>query len=350
MELLGVIKVFFLTALAFLVAVLWTPVLTNFLYKHRLGKQIRDAGTAPIFSKMHQSKAGTPTMGGILVWATAVILIAAFHYGNLLFGGVFFGTFTFFSRQQTLLPLGALVASAIVGLVDDYWNVRRIGPSGGGLRMRHRLILYTAIAVIGALWFYYKLGWDLLHVPFVGSFNIGWWYVPAFVLVIVATSFSVNETDGLDGLAGGVLLSSFAAYGAIAFVQGKTDLAAFCGVIVGALLAFLWFNVNPARFFMGDTGAMSLGVTLGIVAMLTNMALLLPVIGFVFVLESLSVIIQVASKKLRGKKVFLSAPIHHHFEAVGWSEPKIVMRFWIIAGVSAVTGLILALIDIGYYG
>jgi phospho-N-acetylmuramoyl-pentapeptide-transferase len=121
-------------------------------------------------------------------------------------------------------------------------------------------------------------------------------------------------------------------------------------VIVGALLAFLWFNVNPARFFMGDTGAMSLGVTLGIVAMLTNMALLLPVIGFVFVLESLSVIIQVASKKLRGKKVFLSAPIHHHFEAVGWSEPKIVMRFWIIAGVSAVTGLILALIDIGYYG
>lgn len=349
MELLAIIKIFFLTTLSFLVAVLWTPILTHFLYKFKLGKQIRDEASAPVFAALHKGKAGTPTMGGIIVWGTVLALILFFHYGAMLFGGKFFSTFTFLSRQQTLLPLGALVASALVGLVDDYWNIRRMGPKGGGLRMRHRLLLYAAIAAVGALWFFYKLHWDLLRVPFVGSFNIGWWYVPFFILVIVATSFSVNETDGLDGLAGGVLLSSFATYAAIAFLQGKTDLAAFCGAIVGALLAFLWFNINPARFFMGDTGAMSLGVTLGIVAMLTNTAFLLPVIGLVFVLESVSVIVQVASKKIRGKKIFLSAPVHHHFEAIGWSEPKIVMRFWIIAAVSSVAGLILALIDIGYF-
>ena len=350
MELLAVIKIFFLTTLSFVAAILWTPLLTHFLYKYKLGKQIRDAASAPIFSALHQGKSGTPTMGGILVWGTTLALVLIFHYGAALIGGSFFTTLNFLSRSETLLPLGALVASAVVGLVDDYWNVRRMGPKGGGLRMRHRLLLYAAIATVGALWFYYKLGWDLFRVPFVGSFNVGFWYVPLFILVIVATSFSVNETDGLDGLAGGVLLSSFASYAAIAFLQGKEDLAAFCGVICGALLAFLWFNINPARFFMGDTGAMSLGVTLGIVAMLTNTALILPVIGLVFVLESLSVIIQVTSKKLRGgKKVFLSAPVHHHLEAIGWSEPKIVMRFWIIAGVSAVMGLIMAMIDIGYF-
>jgi len=349
MELFDIIKIFFLTALSFAVAVSWTPLLTHFLYKYRLGKQIRDDGSAPVFAKMHEGKRGTPTMGGVLIWGTVLVIILVFYYVSVLFAGQPAAGFNFFSRQQTLLPLGVLIASALVGLVDDFFNVRRIGPKGGGLRMRHRLILYTLIAAFGAFWFYYKLEWDLLRVPFVGSYNIGWWYIPAFILVIVATSFSVNETDGLDGLAGGVLASCFAAYGCIAFIQGRADLAAFCGVIVGALLAFLWFNVNPARFFMGDTGAMSLGVTLGVVAMLTNAALLLPVIGFVFVLESASVIIQVASKKIRRKKVFLSAPIHHHFEAIGWSEPKVVMRLWIIATVTAAVGLVLFMIDHGFF-
>jgi len=349
MEVYGVIKIFFLTTVSFLVAISWTPLLTNFLYRHKLGKQIRDSKSAPIFSKLHQSKSGTPTMGGILIWVTVLMLALFFYFGNQWVGGPFFSWFNFLSRSQTLLPLGALVASAIVGLVDDYFNVRRIGPRGGGMTMRHRLLTYTVIALVGALWFYFKLDWDLLRVPFLGNFNIGWWYIPVFVLVIVSTSFSVNEADGLDGLAGGMLLASFGAFGAIAFMQGRTDLAAFCGVIVGALLAFLWFNINPARFFMGDTGAMSLGVTLGIVAMLTNMALLLPIIGFVFVMESASVIVQMTSKKFRGKKIFHSTPIHHHFEAIGWSEPKIVMRFWIVAGVTAVMGFVLALIDIGFF-
>ena len=342
---MSVIKVFIITTLSFLIAMIWTPFLVRFLQKHNFGKQIRDASKTPIYSELHKKKLGTPTMGGVLVWVTVAFLALFFYYLSKFTDWQVAGFLNFLTRPQTLLPLGALVSSAIVGLIDDLLNIKKIGENGGGLGMMHRILIYTAIAVVGAWWFYFKLDWDLFHIPFVGNFNIGIWYIPIFIVVIVATAFSVNETDGLDGLAGGTLLAAFAAYGAIAFSQGKIDLAAFCGAIIGALLAFLWFNIYPAKFFMGDTGAMSLGVVLGIIAMLTNTALFLPIICGVFVLESLSVIIQVLSKKIRGKKVFLSAPIHHHLEARGWLEPTIVMRFWVIAGVCAVIGVILVLID-----
>ena len=244
------------------------------------------------------------------------------------------------------MPLGALVITALIGLFDDWLDVRGKGVfGGGGLKLRHRLLIYTLIAIAGALWFYFKLDWFVFHVPFLGNFEIRAWYIPIFIFVIVATSFSVNETDGLDGLAGGTLIAAFVAYGVIAFSLGRYDLATFCGVIIGALLAFLWFNIPPARFYMGDTGAMSLGVTLGIIAMLTNSALLLPVIGLVFLIESLSVIVQTISKRLRGKKIFISSPIHHHFQAAGWPEPKVVMRLWVISGIGAALGLMLFLMD-----
>jgi phospho-N-acetylmuramoyl-pentapeptide-transferase len=213
--------------------------------------------------------------------------------------------------------------------------------------MKHRLGLYTMVAAFGAWWFYTKLDWSILHVPGVGDFEIGWWYVPLFMLVIVSTAFSVNEADGLDGLAGGILLFSFGAYTALSFAMGRIELAMFCAAISGGLLTFLWFNVYPARFFMGDTGAMSLGTTLGIIAMLTNSALVLPIIAFPLVVESLSVIIQIISRKTRGKKVFLSAPIHHHFEALGWPETKVTMRFWIVSAVSASVGLAIGLLGMG---
>lgn len=345
MDTFAIIKILVLATISFIVTMLWTPILTNFLYRYKLGKQIRDEASAPIFSKLHAKKSGTPTMGGLLIWVTTLVLATLFGYIWLASPESFLGRLNFLTRSQTLLPLGALVASALVGLLDDYYNIRRIGPNGGGLRIRYRLLIYTAIALVGAWWFFGKLGWDLIHVPFVGDFNIGWWYVPIFIFIIVATSFSVNETDGLDGLAGGTLLTSFGAYATIALLQGKTDLAAFCGVIVGALLAFLWFNINPARFFMGDTGAMALGVTLGVVAMLTNAVLFLPVIGFVFLIESASVILQMLSKKFRGKKIFLSTPLHHHLEAIGWPEPKVVMRFWVISMVAAAVGVALFLLD-----
>lgn len=333
-----------LAALAFVITILWTPALTHFLYKYRLGKQIRTEGT-PIFSKLHQKKAGTPTMGGVLVWGTVLFLAALFWFLPKLGVDSVVKNLNFLSRPQTLLPLGALVASALVGLIDDLMGVFKVGPKGGGLRVKQKIIIYAAIAAFGAWWFFSKLDWDLVHVPFVGNFNIGLWYVPLFIFIIVATAFSVNETDGLDGLAGGVLMIAFASYGVIAYAQQKYDLAVFCGVILGALLAFLWFNINPARFFMGDTGAMSLGITLGIIAMLTNQFLLLPLIGFVLVVESLSVIVQVASKKIRGKKIFISAPLHHHFEAKGWPETKVTMRFWIISFVVATLGIIIAFLD-----
>jgi phospho-N-acetylmuramoyl-pentapeptide-transferase len=344
-DLFQISRILGLAALAFAVSFILTPIWTHFLIKYRLGKQIRSEG-APIFNQLHQKKEGTPTMGGLLIWLT-VLILALFFWGLGKMGFNHLITkLNFLSRSQTLLPLGALVASAIVGLADDLMGVFRIGPKGGGLKMRHRLLIYTVIACFGAWWFYVKLSWSTIHVPFIGNFDIGWWYIPIFIFILVATSFSVNETDGLDGLAGGTLMTGFGAYGVIAYAQGHYDLAAFCGVILGALLAFLWFNINPARFFMGDTGAMSLGITLGIIAMLTNQFLLLPFIGFILVIESCSVILQIASKKLRGgKKIFLSAPIHHHFEAKGWPETKITMRFWIISWVMAALGLIIAFLD-----
>ncbi|OGY83772.1 MAG: phospho-N-acetylmuramoyl-pentapeptide-transferase [Candidatus Kerfeldbacteria bacterium RIFCSPHIGHO2_12_FULL_48_17] len=341
-----VIRIFLLTSLSFVIAVLWTPLLTHFLYKYKLGKNIRSSKDTPVFSRLHAKKAGTPVMGGLLVWVTTVVIALVIYYVALFTDVAFFDRLNFLTRSQTLLPMGALVAAALVGLVDDIFNVRKKGTEGGGLRLRHRLIIYTLIAMVGAAWFYFKLDWDVIHVPLIGNFSIGLWYIPLFIFVIVATSFSVNEIDGLDGLAGGTLLAAFGAYGAISFVQGRMDLAVLCGVIAGGLLAFLWFNIHPARFFMGDTGSMALGTTLGIVAMLTNYALLLPIIGFLFVLESLSVIIQVISKKVRGKKVFQSAPLHHHFEAIGWPETKIVMRFWVIAAIAAILGLIFFLLDL----
>ncbi len=282
-------------------------------------------------------------MGGILVWGTTLILALGFWFLSLFFDGIF-KNFNFLSRSQTFLPLGALVFSAILGFADDLLGIFKIGPNGGGLSMKRKIFLYTAVAAVSAYWFYFKLGRDIFYVPFLGNFNVGFWYLPIFIFIIVATAFSTNETDGLDGLAGGVLLFAFAALGALAFAQGHYDLAAFAGVIIGALLAFLWFNIYPARFFMGDTGAMSLGVTLGIMAMLTNAAMLLPLIAFILVLESGSVIVQVLSKKFRGKKIFLSTPIHHHFEALGWPESKVTMRFWIISAVAATIGLIIGLL------
>jgi len=330
---------------AFAVAMLFTPAVTRLLKFLKLGKQIRDEASAPIMAKLHAGKSGTPTMGGILIWGSVLAVAFVFSLAANVIRDQPWIELNFISRRETLLPIAVLFLAAIVGLVDDYLNVRKIGAHGGGMKVWHRLATYALIAAVAAWWFYVKLEWDVLRVPFVGIVHVGIWMIPIFIFIIVATAFSVNETDGLDGLAAGTLLTAFAAYGAIAFFQDKHELAAFCGAVVGALLAFLWFNINPARFFMGDTGAMSLGVTLGVVAMLTNSLLLLPIIGLVFVVESLSVIIQVLSKKLRGKKVFLSAPIHHHFEAKGWSEPTIVMRFWVIAAVSGVLGLIIALLD-----
>jgi len=344
-----VTRVFTISAISFAVAIALTPVMTHFLYKYHIGKQIREDGTTPIFSSMHAKKKGTPTMGGIIIWSVVLLLAFLFWFLSSVAGISIFDSLNFLNRKETLLPLGLMILAAIVGMLDDLMGVFHIGPKNGGLSVKDRLLLYLFVAVVGAFWFYFKLGWDVIHVPAVGDFSIGIWYIPLFIFIIVATSFSLNETDGLDGLAGGVIFPAFAVLAVLAFVQGKVELAMFCASIIGALLAFLWFNINPARFFMGDTGSMALGVALGTVAMLTNSFLLLPFICFILVIESLSVIIQTLSKKIRHKKVFLSAPIHHHLEAKGWTECKIVMRFWIISYVMCIVGLVIGLLGQGSY-
>ncbi|HYV33879.1 MAG TPA: phospho-N-acetylmuramoyl-pentapeptide-transferase [Candidatus Limnocylindria bacterium] len=334
-------KIFSLTSLAFIFALVATPLFTTFLYKNKLGKQIRNDGTTPLFSEMHKGKAGVPTMGGILVWGTLLILMVSFWFLDHVLHIAFFSNFDFYSRRETLLPLGALLGASFVGLLDDWLDVRQLGHKGRGLRFMVKIWLYALVAVIGAWWFYFKLGFDYINIPFAGNLHLGWVFLPFFILVVVATSFSVNQTDGLDGLAGGTLMISFFAFGLIAFLQGKHDLATFIGVICGGLLAFLWFNVFPARFIMGDTGSMGLGVLLAIVAFLTNSILLLPIIGFVFVIEAVSTILQIFYKKYFKKKLFLSAPLHHHFEALGWPEAKVTMRLWIVAAVTSIIGVII---------
>ena len=265
-----------------------------------------------------------PTMAGI-VFVTAVALVTL--AGNL-------------SRSETWLPLAAMVGAGAIGLIDDIINVRGIGGNIAGMRAKIKILLLLGISLVGGWWFFAKLGVTDIHIPFVGSWEIGWLIIPLFVLVIIATANAVNITDGLDGLAGGLSAIAFGAYALIAIIEGRYGIAGFCMAIVGALLSYTWFNVYPARFFMGDVGSFALGTALGVVAMLTDTVLLLPIIGAVFVIETGSVILQLISKRLRGKKLFLSSPIHHHFEAIGWPETKVTMRFWIIGEVAALVGII----------
>jgi len=273
-------------------------------------------------------------------------LAAIFWILDILFDG-FFGYLNFVDRAETFLPIAALVIGSFLGLFDDLLGVLKIGPKGGGLTVSRKLVVYTLISIVGAWWFYSPniLDWQVLHTPFLGNFDIGIWYIPIFMFIIIASAFSSNETDGLDGLLGGVSLFAFGALAVVAFSLGRFELAAMAASIVGALLAFLWFNIYPAKFFMGDTGSMGLGITLGVITMLTNTVFLLPLFFFIPVIESLSVISQVISKKVFGRKIFLSTPIHHHFEALGWPESQVTMRFWIISVIFAALGLVVFFID-----
>ncbi|MDO8663963.1 MAG: phospho-N-acetylmuramoyl-pentapeptide-transferase [Candidatus Liptonbacteria bacterium] len=336
------VRIIILTTIAFFAALAVTPLWSKFLAKYQVKKQIREEVAAPIFYGLHNKKAGTPTAGGIIIWSTVLGLALLFWLLAEFFDGAW-DYFNFVNRAETYLPIAALLISALLGLLDDWLGVLKIGgASGGGLKIRYKSVFYLFIAAIGAWWFYFRLGWDVINVPFLGNFEIGWWYIPIFIFIVFASAFSANETDGLDGLLGGVALFAFVALITVAFTLHRYDLAAFGGMMVGALLAFLWYNIYPARFFMGDTGSMSLGVVIGLIAMLTNTTLILPFFTVILVIESLSVILQMASKKLRhGKKIFLSTPIHHHFEALGWPESQVTMRFWIISAVFCALGLVI---------
>jgi phospho-N-acetylmuramoyl-pentapeptide-transferase len=333
-EVVSLSRILILGFAGFAISMLLTPVYTTLAYRKRWWKQVRDTAVtgekAPIFFKLHAAKhkRNIPTMGGtLLVAAVAVVTLAL----NL-------------SRRQTWLPLLVLVAAGAVGLLDDYINIRGKGGGTAGLRSRLKFSLILMIAMLGALYFYFKLGYHLIHVPGVGNFSIGWLYIPLFVLVVVSTANAVNITDGLDGLSGGLLTTAFGAYAIIAYFQHSYGIAGFCATIVGVMLTYTWFNIYPARFFMGDTGAFAFGTTLGVIAVLTNAVVVLPIIGGVFVLEAGSSLVQIISKKLFKRKILLSAPIHHHFEAIGWPETKVTMRLWVIGQVVGVIGLTLGLL------
>lgn len=328
---------------SFFLAFALCPPFIAFLRKYKIGKNIRDdasgGGKAVLFAELHAKKQGTPTMGGlviVLVVVVAVILSRVFSYLGWI-------DHSLLNRRETYIPIFTLVSCAILGGVDDWFNIK--GFWSKGIPVKPKFILLLLLSFVGAWWFYAKLGFTGIYIPFFGDVYLGLLYPVLFVLVFIASGHAVNITDGLDGLAAGLLIMSFSVFAVIAYTSGMLLLATYCGVIVGALTAFLWFNINPAQFFMGDLGSLSLGASLGVIAMLTDSLVILLFVSVIYIMETLSVIIQLTSKKLRnGRKVFLIAPVHHHFEKIGWPETMVVMRFWIIGGVGAVFGLILALV------
>ncbi len=329
------VRIFLLGIMGFLVSMLITPIYTHFAYKREWWKKVRTeswgGGAAKVYQKLHAAKhkRNIPTMAGIIFVVGVSLVTLCFNL----------------DRGQTWLPLAAMVGAGLVGLLDDVMNIRSGGKGVAGMGAAAKFALYSVVAIAGGWWFFDKLDVTSLYIPGVESFHVGWLIIPIFWFVVIATANSVNISDGLDGLAGGLLSSSFLAYAVIAAVQGKYSLAAFCLTIVGALLSYTWFNIHPARFFMGDVGSFALGTALGVIAMQTDTIYVLPIIGAVYIMETGSVIINRTSRKLRhGKKVFLSSPIHHHFEALGWPETKVTMRFWIIGQVAGVLGLIVFLL------
>jgi len=345
------VKILAPAAVAFFIGIAITPVLTHYLYKYKMWKKkartvATDGRGTPIFNKLHANKeTGTPKMGGIVIWGSALLTIFAIWVVSQLFPTEITQKLDFLSRGQTWLPLFTLLVGALVGLLDDYLETKgNLDYFAGGLSLKKRLAVVFLMGVIGAWWFFFKLGVSSIGIPFVGDLELGVLFIPFFIAVMLAV-YSGGVIDGIDGLAGGVFATTFSAYGLIAFFQDQIDLAAFCFVIVGGLLAFLWFNIPPARFYMAETGSMALTVTLAVVAFLTGQVLVLPIIAFPLFATVLSDIIQLTSKRFRnGKKVFLVAPVHHHFEAIGWPGYKVTMRYWILGMIFAVIGIIIALL------
>jgi phospho-N-acetylmuramoyl-pentapeptide-transferase len=330
----NLIRILSLGFLGFALSMLITPLYTTISYKQQWWKRQRtdawSGGKATVYAKLHAAKhkRNIPTMAGL-------IFVAAISLVTLVFN---------LNRGQTWLPLAGLLGAGAIGLVDDVMNIHSSGGGVAGMSARTKFGLNTVLLLFGGWWFYDKLGVHSIYLPWAHDWRIGLVIIPLFWLVVISTAISVNFSDGLDGLAGGLLTSSFTAYAVICAIEHKFALAGFCLTAVGALLSYTWFNIYPARFFMGDVGAFALGTALGIIALQTNTIYVLPIIGAVYVVETGSVIINRTSRKLRhGKKVFLSSPIHHHFEAIGWPETKVTMRFWILGQVASVLGLIVFL-------
>ncbi len=351
--LLDAARVLIPSVIAFIVGIGCAPILAHYLYTFRAwkkkggkGKGIGDDAGTPLFDELHKEReVSTPRMGGILVWGSVGITAALL----LLLGSIFGETvaqFDFVNRGQTWLPLFALMVGAVFGFLDDFLEVTK---SSGGLRLRWRLAVVAAVSGFIGWWFFAKLGVAAIGIPFVGTIALGWFFIPFFVLVALAL-YAGGVIDGIDGLAGGVFAFIFMTYAGIAFAQNQIALAAFAATVAGALFAFLWFNIPPARFYLSETGTMALTMALAVTAFSADVlgdgvgVAVLPIIALPLTVTVLGNIAQAVSKKFFGKKLFRIAPIHHHFEAIGWPAYKVTMRYWVITVIAGILGLALALL------
>ncbi|HAS80586.1 MAG: Phospho-N-acetylmuramoyl-pentapeptide-transferase [Candidatus Nomurabacteria bacterium GW2011_GWE1_32_28] len=348
--LLNLIKVFLPMIVALLIGLFITPLATHFFYKYKMWKKYsRNNVTNLDFQKIHNEneEIKTPRVGGIIIWVSVLFSTLIFYFISVLFPGDMTGKINFLSKNQTLIPLLVLLFGSFLGLWDDLIQIYgkgKIAQDDKSWR-KWKALLIVFISFLIGIWFFYKLGMTSISIPFGGEMYLGIFIIPFFIIVSLAT-FSGGVIDGIDGLSGGVFASIFTAYSVIAFINNQIDIAAFSAVITGAVLSFLWFNIPPARFYMGETGIMGLTITLATISFLTDSILILPIISMPLVISSASVILQILSKKLRGgKKIFILAPIHHHFEALGWPSYKVTMRFWILSIAFSVIGIILAVIS-----
>lgn len=354
-DIANVVKVMTPAVIAFVVGIATTPILTHYLYKYkawkkRPGKIALDGHVAEEFNRLHGLKDGdekhTPRMGGVVIWGSSLITIIGISALAHFFPETGFPKLDFLSREQTWIPLTTLVIGAFVGLLNDYFDIR---GTGAGMSLKWRIVLITVLSSFIGWWFYDKLDITGIAIPFDGVLTIGWLIIPFFVIVSLAL-YASGVIDGIDGLSGGVFASVFASYAIIAFTQQQINLAAFAATIAGGTLAFLWFNIPPARFYMTETGTMALTLTIAVLAFMTDTLgegigiSVLPIVGGLLAVTVASNILQVASKKFRGKKLFRIAPIHHHFEAIGWPGYKVTMRYWVLSLILAFAGVILATI------
>jgi len=351
----NVIRLLAVSAITAIVAFILTPFFIRFLNKIQFWKKNARTKTitgeeAEVFYSLHKEReTSTPRGGGLIVWISVLIVIFLFFGLSFFTNPWWLKNFNFLTRAETWLPLFTLFSASIVGLVDDALTVYGKGKYiGGGMGFLRRLIIVGLIGLIGGLWFYFQLDWNSIHIPLLFNFpegidwTVGFWIIPLFVVVMIAC-WSGGVIDGIDGLSGGVFGSIFMAFSIIAFSQGHAALATFCAAITGTLFAFLWWNIPPARFYMGETGILGLTSTMAVVAFLTDSIAVLPIIAGLLVMEVGSIILQLLSKKIRHKKIWLSTPIHHHFEAKGWPSYQVTMRFWIISVVLAVIGVAIRL-------
>ncbi len=348
------LKIFIPATISFIIGILLTPIATHYFFKYKMWRRTsRNDNIASAnltgFAKIHDEHAevSTPRTGGMIIWIAVILTIAIIWFIDLIFQNSLSNKLYFISRNQTLLPFFALIIASLVGLGDDFLQIFGRGKwTTDPIILRYiKIGIILLLGTVISFWFYFKLGVTDIYIPWYGFVYLGYFFIPFFILVMLSL-WSSSVIDGIDGLSGGVMASIFMAYTLISFFNNQLDIAAFCAVITGGIMAFLWFNIPPARFYMGETGMIGLTVTLSVISFMTDTVLLLPIIAFPLFITSLSNIIQMLSRKFRnGKKVFLFAPLHHHFEALGWPKYKVTMRYWIVGIMTSIIGVIISLIN-----